>query len=51
MIYDTLQVTLENDVAVIRLNRPDVMNALNTQMRAELTAAFRKWVERRALLF
>lgn len=39
MIYDTLRVTLDNDVAVIALNRPDVMNALNTQMRAELTAA------------
>jgi 2-(1,2-epoxy-1,2-dihydrophenyl)acetyl-CoA isomerase len=39
MIYDTLRVTLENDVAVIALNRPDVMNALNTQMRAELTSA------------
>ncbi len=39
MIYDTLRVTLDNDVAVIALNRPNVMNALNTQMRAELTAA------------
>jgi 2-(1,2-epoxy-1,2-dihydrophenyl)acetyl-CoA isomerase len=39
MQYDTINVTLENNIAIITLNRPDVMNALNAQMRAELTNA------------
>lgn len=39
MIYDTLDYTLENGIAVIVFNRPDVMNALNTQMRVEITDA------------
>jgi 2-(1,2-epoxy-1,2-dihydrophenyl)acetyl-CoA isomerase len=33
----TFEIT--DDIAVLRLNRPDVMNALNTQMRAEITQA------------
>ncbi len=38
MKYETI--TCEADgMAVITLNRPDVMNALNTQMRAEITHA------------
>jgi 2-(1,2-epoxy-1,2-dihydrophenyl)acetyl-CoA isomerase len=39
MQYESITVTLENNIAVIALNRPDVMNALNAQMRAELTNA------------
>ena len=39
MQYDSINVTLEHDIAVITLNRPDVMNALNAQMRAEITNA------------
>ena len=37
MDYETIELELKNKVAVIRLNRPDVKNALNTQMRAEIT--------------
>ena len=37
--YQTITLSIADDVAVIRLNRPDKMNALNTQMRAEITDA------------
>ena len=39
MIYDTIRYENAEGVAVITLSRPDVMNALNTQMRAEITHA------------
>ncbi|MEM8979808.1 MAG: enoyl-CoA hydratase-related protein [Pseudomonadota bacterium] len=41
MQYDAIQYELKDDIAVLTLNRPDVMNALNTQMRAEITHAVR----------
>lgn len=41
MIYKTLTVTEDAGVGVITMNRPTLMNALNTQMRAEITAAVR----------
>lgn len=41
MIYDTITYDVTDDIALITLNRPDVMNALNTQMRAEITDAVR----------
>ena len=37
MNYETIELEIKDQVAVIRLNRPDVKNALNTQMRAEFT--------------
>ena len=39
MEYQTLIVDVEENIASVRLNRPDVMNALNTQMRAEIADA------------
>ena len=39
--YQTITLEIENDIAVLRLDRPDRMNALNTQMRAEITDAVR----------
>lgn len=41
MSYETLQVTVENGVGTIRMNRPEVRNAFNEIMIAELTQAFR----------
>ncbi len=39
MHYQTIRLSLRDDIAVLTLNRPDVMNALNTQMRAEILHA------------
>lgn len=39
MSYETIQFGLNGDIATVILNRPQVMNALNTQMRAEITQA------------
>ena len=39
MQYETITYEIAEDVAVITLSRADVMNALNTQMRAEITHA------------
>lgn len=39
MNYKTLDVSLEDDIGCVTLNRPEVMNALNTQMRAEITSS------------
>ena len=37
--YQTITLDIADDVAVLTLNRTDKMNALNTQMRAEITDA------------
>ncbi len=39
MEYQTITYTLENDIATVTLARPDTMNALTTQMRAEIAHA------------
>ncbi|SHH78549.1 enoyl-CoA hydratase-related protein [Marivita hallyeonensis] len=39
MDYDTITFDITDDIATVTLNRPEVMNALNTQMRAEITDA------------
>lgn len=39
MNYETITVETRDGMAIVTLNRPDVMNALNTQMRAEVTHA------------
>jgi enoyl-CoA hydratase len=39
MAYNTLIVEIEDYVALIRLNRPDALNALNSQLMRELAAA------------
>lgn len=42
MDYQTLRVAHQDGYAVITLDRPDVKNALNTQMRAELMHAMKE---------
>jgi len=39
MEYSTITLNIEGGLAVLTLNRPEVMNALNTQMRAEISDA------------
>ena len=39
MAYKTIIVELDDHVAIIRLNRPDALNALNTELLRELGAA------------
>lgn len=42
MEYETISFELRDGIAVIKLNRPDVMNALNPVMRSELLTAVRE---------
>lgn len=39
--YSTITLDVNDAIAVLRLDRPEKMNALNTQMRAEITDAVR----------
>ncbi|HEX4932030.1 MAG TPA: enoyl-CoA hydratase-related protein, partial [Gemmatimonadaceae bacterium] len=40
MSYETIQVETQGPVTLITLNRPQALNALNTQVMNELIAAF-----------
>lgn len=42
MDYQTIRYQLDDGVAIITLDRPEVMNALTVQMRAEITHAVRE---------
>lgn len=42
MQYQTIRLSLRGNIAVLTLNRPEVMNALNTQMRAEILHAVKE---------
>ncbi len=39
MDYETITLAIDDGIAVVTLNRPELMNALNTAMRAEITHA------------
>jgi enoyl-CoA hydratase len=43
MDYQTLLVEQQDAVTLVRLNRPDALNALNTQVLADLIVAFRAY--------
>ncbi len=42
MNYDTIRVEAENNIVLLTLNRPEVLNALNSQMRGEIADAARQ---------
>ena len=42
MEYQTITLSIEDGIAVLTLSRPEVMNALNAQMRAEILHAVRE---------
>jgi 2-(1,2-epoxy-1,2-dihydrophenyl)acetyl-CoA isomerase len=45
--YETIRLGVDDGVAVVTLQRPDALNALNLQLKAELAAAIRELGERR----
>ena len=50
MDYSTIKLEIDNDIVTVRLNRPDVMNAMSTLMRAELAHAIQSAPERGRVL-
>lgn len=44
MQFETLEVSLENHIATVRLNRPDKANAMSATMWQEIRQAF-QWVD------
>jgi len=42
MSYSTITLSIENDIAVLALNRPDVKNAMSSKMRAEILHAVKE---------
>ena len=42
MEYDTIEVLKAKDIVTVKLNRPDVHNAMNAQMMEELTTCFKE---------
>ncbi|UCB58454.1 MAG: enoyl-CoA hydratase/isomerase family protein [Thermoplasmatales archaeon] len=42
MKYDTIEISINKNIATVYLNRPDVHNALNEQLMKELTICFKK---------
>ena len=43
MQYETINSVVRDNIALVTMNRPDVMNALNPQMRAEVAKSL-PWV-------
>ena len=41
MAYETITLDVENHVAIVTLNRPDALNALNDQLMSELADALK----------
>ena len=38
--FETIKLELEDGIAILTLNRPDKLNAFNTQMMKDMIAAF-----------
>ena len=49
MKYETLEIQIDDDVATVYLNRPEVHNAMNEAMMKELTDFFKKIVENKSV--